>query len=82
MTSRVRCSVRVAGLTLKPLEGNDVCCGFGGTFCVKYTAISNAVNSAKAEAPSRRSARRSLLGGDLKRLMNMAGKLRTQEFER
>ena len=32
----------VDGLEMRPLDGNDVCCGFGGTFCVKYPAISNA----------------------------------------
>ena len=29
----------VDGLEMRKLEGNDVCCGFGGTFCVKYPAI-------------------------------------------
>ncbi|MBP6131382.1 (Fe-S)-binding protein [Thauera sp.] len=66
---------QVAGLTLKPLEGNDVCCGFGGTFCVKYAAISNAVVGEKAEAIERSGAQL-LLGGDLGCLMNMAGKLK------
>jgi L-lactate dehydrogenase complex protein LldE len=66
---------KVAGLTLKPLEGNDVCCGFGGTFCVKYPAISNAVVGEKAEAIERSGAKL-LLGGDLGCLMNMAGKLK------
>lgn len=65
----------VAGLTLKPLEGNDVCCGFGGTFCVKYAAISNAVVGEKADAIERSGAQL-LLGGDLGCLMNMAGKLK------
>lgn len=64
----------VDGLALKPLEGNDVCCGFGGTFCVKYPAISNAVVSEKAAAIERSGAQ-VLLGGDLGCLMNMAGKL-------
>jgi L-lactate dehydrogenase complex protein LldF len=64
----------VGGLTMKPLEGNDVCCGFGGTFCVKYPAISNAVVSEKAAAIERSGAQ-VLLGGDLGCLMNMAGKL-------
>ena len=64
----------VAGLEMKPLEGNDVCCGFGGTFCVKYPAISNAVVSEKAAAIERSGARL-LLGGDLGCLVNMAGKL-------
>ncbi len=65
----------VGGLEVKPLEGNDVCCGFGGTFCVKYPAISNAVVSEKAAAIERSGAQ-VLLGGDLGCLMNMAGKLR------
>jgi L-lactate dehydrogenase complex protein LldE len=64
----------VAGLEMKPLEGHDVCCGFGGTFCVKYPAISNAVVSDKAAAVERSGAQL-LLGGDMGCLMNMAGKL-------
>ena len=50
------------------------CCGFGGTFCVKYPAISNAVVSEKAAAVQRSGAQ-VLLGGDLGCLINMAGKL-------
>ncbi len=65
---------RVAGLEMRPLEGHDVCCGFGGTFCVKYPAISNAVVGEKAAAVERSGAQL-LLGGDLGCLMNMAGKL-------
>jgi L-lactate dehydrogenase complex protein LldE len=62
------------GLELRKLEGNDVCCGFGGTFCVKYADISNAVVGDKAVAVERTGAEL-LLGGDLGCLMNMAGKL-------
>ncbi len=64
----------VDGLTLKELPGAETCCGFGGTFCVKYPAISNAVVSEKAAAIERSGARL-LLGGDLGCLVNMAGKL-------
>lgn len=64
----------VEGLEMRPLVGNDVCCGFGGTFCVKYPAISNAVVSEKAEEIERTGADL-LLAGDLGCLMNMAGKL-------
>ena len=53
---------------------HDVCCGFGGTFCVKYPAISNAVVEEKAAAIEKTGAE-ILLGGDLGCLMNMAGKL-------
>ncbi|WP_267388766.1 (Fe-S)-binding protein [Sphingomonas sp. GC_Shp_3] len=64
----------VEGLTLKPLKGEETCCGFGGTFCAKYPAISNAIVTEKADAIDA-SAADLLLAGDLGCLMNMAGKL-------
>lgn len=64
----------VEGLEMRPLEGNDVCCGFGGTFCVKYPRISDAITTDKAMAIERTGADL-LLAGDLGCLMNMAGKL-------
>ena len=64
----------VEGLEMRKLEGNDVCCGFGGTFCVKYPAISNAIVEEKAAAIEQTGADL-LLAGDLGCLMNMAGKL-------
>lgn len=68
----------IDGLALRKLDGNDVCCGFGGTFCVKYPAISNAIVEDKAVAVERTGADL-LLGGDLGCLMNMAGKLSRRE---
>lgn len=62
------------GVTLVEMDESDVCCGFGGTFAVKYSDISGAIVDAKAKnieathAPT-------LLAGDLGCLMNMAGKL-------
>jgi L-lactate dehydrogenase complex protein LldE len=64
----------VEGLTLKPLAGAETCCGFGGTFCVKYPAISNAIVAEKATAIDATGAEL-LLAGDLGCLMNIAGKL-------
>ena len=64
----------VEGLTLRSLEGDTSCCGFGGTFCVKYAAISNAIVEEKAQSIEATGAEL-LLGGDLGCLMNMAGKL-------
>lgn len=64
----------IDGLEMRGLEGNDVCCGFGGTFCVKYSSISNAIVTEKAEAIEKTGADL-LLAGDLGCLMNMAGKL-------
>ncbi len=64
----------VEGLELRPLEGDETCCGFGGTFCVKYSNISNSIVGEKAENVVATGADL-LLGGDLGCLMNMAGKL-------
>jgi L-lactate dehydrogenase complex protein LldE len=64
----------VEGLSLRPLEGDTTCCGFGGTFCVKYPAISNSIVDEKAQKIEATGAEL-LLGGDLGCLMNMAGKL-------
>ena len=64
----------VDGLQLRRLPGNDVCCGFGGTFCVKYAPISNAIVGEKAASVEGTGAEL-LLGGDLGCLMNTAGKL-------
>src|SRR5215468_16101 len=64
----------VAGLKLAEMRDADVCCGFGGTFCVKYPDISNAIVGKKASAVKATGADL-LLAGDLGCLMNMAGKL-------
>src|SRR5262245_62517871 len=39
----------VEGLDLAEMRDADVCCGFGGTFCVKYPDISNAIVAKKAD---------------------------------
>jgi L-lactate dehydrogenase complex protein LldE len=64
----------VKGLTLVEAEDLDVCCGFGGTFSVKYPDISNAMVSAKTGMLGATKAD-VVLGGDLGCLMNIAGKL-------
>jgi L-lactate dehydrogenase complex protein LldE len=64
----------VEGLSLAELPESDVCCGFGGTFCVKYPEISNAIVGRKADSIAATGAD-TLLAGDLGCLMNMAGKL-------
>jgi L-lactate dehydrogenase complex protein LldE len=67
----------VAGLTLKEMADADVCCGFGGAFCVKYPDISNAIVAKKTENVTASGAEM-LLAGDLGCLMNMAGKLQRE----
>jgi len=64
----------VDGLRLCEMKTPDVCCGFGGTFCVKYPDISNAIVEKKA-ANAAATGAGMLLAGDLGCLMNMAGKL-------
>ena len=71
---------KIRGLELRPLEGHDVCCGFGGTFCVKYAHFTKAFVVVKAAAVERPGAQL-LLGGDLGCLMNMAGKLSRRKSE-
>ena len=55
----------------------EVCCGFGGTFCVKYPEISNAMVGEKTGDIAATGAD-TLLAGDLGCLMNMAGKLQRE----
>ena len=65
----------VEGLELRPLADGEACCGFGGTFCVKYPEISNRMVEEKVDRIEATGASL-LLAGDLGCLMNMAGKLR------
>jgi L-lactate dehydrogenase complex protein LldE len=65
---------RVAGLTLKELPGAETCCGFGGTFCIKYPEISERMVSQKV-ADIAATGADTLLAGDLGCLLNMAGRL-------
>jgi L-lactate dehydrogenase complex protein LldE len=64
----------VAGLRLAELPGAEVCCGFGGTFCVKYPEISDKMVGDKA-AEIAASGAEAVLAGDLGCLLNIAGKL-------
>jgi L-lactate dehydrogenase complex protein LldE len=64
----------VAGLSLTEMTDPDVCCGFGGTFCVKYPEISTRMVSNKT-ADITATGADLLLAGDLGCLLNMAGRL-------
>jgi L-lactate dehydrogenase complex protein LldE len=64
----------VEGLRLAELPGAEVCCGFGGTFCVKYPEISDKMVSDKAVEIAATGAD-AVLAGDLGCLLNIAGKL-------
>ncbi len=65
---------QVAGLTLAEMAEPEVCCGFGGTFCVKYPDISTRMVSDKTRDIAATGAD-TLLAGDMGCLLNMAGRL-------
>ena len=67
----------VQGVSLREMEDAEVCCGFGGTFCVKYPGISDKMLEKKLKAIAATGAD-TLIAGDLGCLMNMAGKLKRQ----
>jgi L-lactate dehydrogenase complex protein LldE len=64
----------IAGLEIKELADAEVCCGFGGAFCVKYPAISDRMVADKVKSVTATGAG-TLLAGDMGCLLNMAGKL-------
>lgn len=69
-----RALLAAAGAELKEMDAAEVCCGFGGTFCVKYPDISAAMTDAKL-ASIERSGAPLVTGGDLGCLLNIAGRL-------
>jgi L-lactate dehydrogenase complex protein LldE len=66
---------KVQQLTLAEMEGTEQCCGFGGTFCVKYPEISAKMVDNKLAAIEASGAD-TLLAGDLGCLLNIAGRLK------
>jgi L-lactate dehydrogenase complex protein LldE len=67
----------IPGVTIAEMKDSEVCCGFGGTFCVKYPDISNAIVEKKSATIGDTGAD-VLLAGDVGCLMNMAGKIRRE----
>lgn len=67
----------VAGLTLTEMAEPETCCGFGGTFCVKYPDISTRMVTDKTRDIAATGAD-TLLAGDMGCLLNMAGRLKRE----
>ena len=65
----------VKGLSLTELPSAEICCGFGGTFCIKYPDISDKMVTDKVTDVASTGAD-TLLAGDLGCLLNMAGKIK------
>jgi len=67
----------IPGVDLVELAEAETCCGFGGTFCVKYPAVSTRMVDNKAKDIAASGAD-TLAAGDLGCLMNMAGRLKRE----
>jgi L-lactate dehydrogenase complex protein LldE len=65
---------KVRGAELIELENAEACCGFGGTFSVKYPEISVAILDQKIEAIER-SGVNAVVSGDASCLMQIGGRL-------
>lgn len=65
------------GAEIEEMQGTEVCCGFGGTFCAKLPEISLAMADEKL-ASAKAAGATTLVGGDLGCLMNLAGRAAQQ----
>ena len=66
---------QIAGVTVVEVPNGEACCGFGGTFAVKYGDISGEIVRKKAANVAETGAG-TLVAGDLGCLFNIAGKLK------
>lgn len=71
----------VPGATLREMPESEACCGFGGTFSVKFGNISAAIAEKKC-INAQAAAADAVVGGDLGCLLNIEGKLRRMGDER
>jgi len=68
---------KLPGVELAEMNGAEDCCGFGGTFSVKFGAVSAAIAARKCGNATATGAA-AIVGGDLGCLLNIEGKLRRQ----
>ena len=66
---------KVPGVTLTEMNDSQACCGFGGTFAVKYGDISSAIVDEKC-ANIRATGSAAVVLGDLGCMLNIEGRLR------
>lgn len=67
------------GCELVELSDNEVCCGFGGTFCVKFPEISTRMVTDKVDAIVATGAT-TVAAADLGCLLNIAGRISRREL--
>lgn len=66
---------KLKGVTVREMAGCEECCGFGGTFAVKFGEVSAAIAERKCDN-IRAAGANTVVGGDLGCLLNIEGKLR------
>jgi L-lactate dehydrogenase complex protein LldE len=66
---------KLPGVELKEMNGAEECCGFGGTFSIKFGEVSAAIAERKCNNAGATGAS-TIVGGDLGCLLNIEGKLR------
>jgi len=72
---------QLPGVELREMEAAEECCGFGGTFSVKFGEISAAIAERKCARATATGAD-AIGGGDLGCLLNIEGKLRRMGDEK
>jgi L-lactate dehydrogenase complex protein LldE len=72
---------RLPGVELREMPGAEECCGFGGTFSVKFGEVSAAIAERKC-ANACSTGADAIVGGDLGCLLNIEGKLRRMGDEK
>ena len=72
---------KVPGLKLVEMEEAETCCGFGGTFSIKFGDISARLADNKCETACATGAD-AIVGGDLGCLLNIEGRLRRRGDEK
>jgi L-lactate dehydrogenase complex protein LldE len=78
--SQPRTLLERAGAEIVEASQAEVCCGFGGTFCVKYPDISNNMVQRKVQDAQATGASR-LVAGDLGCILNMEGKIHREGID-
>ena len=74
-----RLLTKVAGLELREMKENDVCCGFGGTFSAKFEPISASMSARKVENALSTGAEY-IVSTDSSCLMNLRGYIERQNL--
>ena len=78
--SQPRILLTEAGAKIVECGQAEVCCGFGGTFCVKYPDISNNMVQRKVE-DAKASGASCLVAGDLGCILNLEGKMHREGID-